>query len=150
MRLPRFYSIMLIPLVFRSRNSMDYLKNILDDHVEKIEYQQLVVTFIVLVWILHVTGCFWYASSFGDVHTYVNWVTANELMDDDVIVKYTASMYWATVTCTTVGYGDILPMNGYEMIWGMFIIVFGVAVFSYILSDLSSKFSEITRANASN
>ena len=32
----------------------------------------------------------------------------------------------------------------------MLIIVFGVAVFSYILSDLSSKFSEITRANAIN
>jgi hypothetical protein len=104
----------------------------------------------VLVWILHVTGCFWYAASGGDVYQYINWVTYNELMDDDVIVKYTASMYWATVTCTTVGYGDILPMNGYEMIWAMLIIVFGVAVFSYILSDLSSKFSEITRANASN
>ena len=64
--------------------------------------------------------------------------------------KYIASMYWATVTCTTVGYGDILPTNNYELIWAMCIIIFGVAIFSYILSDLSSKFSEITKANASN
>ena len=64
--------------------------------------------------------------------------------------QYIASLYWATVTCTTVGYGDILPTNNYELAWAMCIIVFGVAIFSYILSDLSSKFSEITRANASN
>ena len=59
-------------------------------------------------------------------------------------------MYWATVTCTTVGYGDILPTNNYELLWAMCIIVFGVAIFSYILSDLSSKFSEFTRQKANN
>jgi hypothetical protein len=42
-----------------------------------------------------------------------------------------------------VGYGDILPTNGYEFIWAMTIIVFGVAIVSYILSDLSSKFKEL-------
>jgi hypothetical protein len=54
------------------------------------------------------------------------------------------------VTCTTVGYGDILPTNNYELLWAMCIIVFGVAIFSYILSTLSSQFSEITRSNVSN
>lgn len=150
MRLPRFYSIMLIPQIVRARNSLTYLKNFLKEFNFKIEYQNLIITFIVLIWILHVTGCFWFAASGGDVYSYENWVTKNGLTDDDIVVKYISSMYWATVTCTTVGYGDILPMNGYEMIWAMAIIVFGVAVFSYILSDLSSKFSEITRANASN
>ena len=63
---------------------------------------------------------------------------------------FMAAVYWATVTCTTVGYGDILPTNEYELIWAMFIIVIGVAVFSFILSNLSSQFSEITRSNAVN
>jgi predicted PurR-regulated permease PerM len=64
--------------------------------------------------------------------------------------QYIASFYWATVTCTTVGYGDILPENYYELFVSMVIIVFGVSIFSYILSNLSSQFSEITRNNASN
>ena len=67
-----------------------------------------------------------------------------------MISQYCASVYWATVTCTTVGYGDILPTNNYELLWAMMIIVFGVAIFSYILSTLSSQFSEITRSNATN
>jgi hypothetical protein len=58
-----------------------------------------------------------------------------------------ASVYWAIVSCTTVGYGDIVATNGYEMGWGMIIIVVGAAVFSFVLGDLSSQFSELTRSS---
>lgn len=99
--------------------------------------------FVVLTYIIHVTGCLWYASYYGDIYEYSNWINSNGLKDDSMIVKYVSAIYWATVTITTVGYGDILPMNGYEFIWAMTIMVFGVAIFSYILSDLSSKFKEL-------
>ena len=105
---------------------------------------------MILVYILHVTGCFWNAASTLDIYDYTNWIRSNDLQDAGMVRQYVASMYWATVTCTTVGYGDILPTNNYELLWAMCIIVFGVAVFSYILSDLSSKFSELTRLNATN
>ena len=58
---------------------------------------------------------------------------------------YIASLYWAVVTCCTVGYGDIVPVNGYELAWGMMIIIVGVAVFSFVLGDLASQFSELTK-----
>ena len=103
-----------------------------------------------LTYILHLTACFWFASSKGDIYHWGNWVTLGELKDSGIITQYIASFYWATVTCTTVGYGDILPTNEYELVWAMVIIVFGVAFFSFILSDLSSKFSEITPAAHSN
>ena len=64
-------------------------------------------------------------------------------------IKYVAALYWATVTCTTVGYGDILSENYIELVWAMIIIVFGVALFSYVLSNLTTQFSEISRSNVS-
>jgi hypothetical protein len=111
------------------------------------EYQELLIVFIMLSYIIHVAGCLWYASHYGDVKNYTNWITSNEIKDESIPVKYIYSLYWATVTCTTVGYGDLLPTNGFEFIWAMFIMCFGVAIFSYYLSDLSSKFSELVKSS---
>lgn len=47
-----------------------------------------------------------------------------------------------------MGYGDILPTNDFELFWAIVIIVFGVAVFSYMLSNLASQFIELSRSNA--
>jgi hypothetical protein len=47
------------------------------------------------------------------------------------------------VTCATVGYGDIVPVSGYELFWGLSIIVLGVALFSFVLGDLASQFSQL-------
>ena len=53
-------------------------------------------------------------------------------------------MYWSVVTCATVGYGDIIPTNGYELALAMTIIIVGVAIFSFVLGDLSNSISEIS------
>jgi hypothetical protein len=40
-----------------------------------------------------------------------------------------------------------VPVNGYELAWGMMIIIVGVAVFSFVLGDLASQFSELTKSS---
>ena len=48
----------------------------------------------------------------------------------------------------TVGYGDILPISGYEKIFTVLILVIGVAMFSYTLSTLANQFSNLTISNS--
>ena len=94
-----------------------------------------------LMFMLHVTGCLWYAASQLNPNDYTNWVTVNEMKDDNMFKKYAISIYWATVTCTTVGYGDITPLTAPSQsltlvlnIIGQFYlaIVIGVFVGKYI------------------
>jgi|LGOV01.1.fsa_nt_gb voltage-gated potassium channel len=58
------------------------------------------------------------------------------------ITSYLDAIYWAMVTITTVGYGDITPVTDIGKIIAMFSIVFGVAMISFTTSIMVSAFSE--------
>lgn len=49
------------------------------------------------------------------------------------------------VTCSTVGYGDILPQNNWELTLAGVNIIVGVIVFSSLQGNLASQAQEITK-----
>ena len=56
--------------------------------------------------------------------------------------SYLDSIYWALITISTVGYGDISPVTETGKILSMFGIVFGIAMISFVTSVMVSAFSE--------
>lgn len=52
------------------------------------------------------------------------------------------AIYWAVVTISTVGYGDIVPVTEEGRIVAMFVIVAGIAVFSFTTSLIVTAFTE--------
>jgi hypothetical protein len=95
--------------------------------------------------ILHVFACFWFL--IGAVETiYPNWLTKQSgLVDETCFVKYLYSLYWATVTIMTVGYGDITATNKYEVAFSIVTIFFGCVVFGYILNTIGLIIGEINK-----
>lgn len=55
---------------------------------------------------------------------------------------YLDAIYWALVTVSTVGYGDISPVTDTGKVVAMFGIIFGVAMISFVTSVMVSAFSE--------
>lgn len=133
----------MFPKLARARNLYVHLEFALNYFYLTIQSKLIFTTLFNLVYLLHVSGCFWYASTTWNVYSVNNWVEAHGILDEGMFTKYMASIYWATVTCTTVGYGDITPTNNVEMLWAIILILVGVALFSFLLSNLSSSFADI-------
>ncbi len=49
-------------------------------------------------------------------------------------------IWWAWVTVTTVGYGDIVPVSPAGKIFGAILILFGIGLFSMIIASFSAFF----------
>jgi len=61
---------------------------------------------------------------------------------NDKVTSYLDALYWALVTISTVGYGDISPVTDTGKIVSMFGIIFGIAMISFVTSVMVSAFSE--------
>ncbi|KAJ3150565.1 Kinesin-like protein kif27 [Geranomyces variabilis] len=56
---------------------------------------------------------------------------------------YIASTYWAIVTMTTLGYGDIRPNNTSERIFAVFTALCGILFYGYINGTIASTLSNM-------
>jgi len=81
----------------------------------------------------------------SDSHEMGNVITVSHSIKYDQnswIDIYLICMYWSIVTLTTVGYGDITPVNVVEMIYMMLSIVIGTTTFAYFISKISSMIND--------
>jgi len=65
-----------------------------------------------------------------------------EAKQNDNIDTLFDALYWALITISTVGYGDISPVTIEGRVVSMLIIVTGIAMISFVTSVIVSSFSE--------
>jgi len=79
---------------------------------------------------------------FGIVFTFGSLFYVLEFGINKELHSYLDALYWALVTVSTVGYGDISPVTDIGKVISMFGIVFGIAMISFVTSVMVSAFSE--------
>ena len=65
----------------------------------------------------HLMGCAWYFMAEDRGLGSGTWADDFHMEDKDRASRYLMSVYWAFVTVTTVGYGDVTPVNDAERVY---------------------------------
>ena len=71
------------------------------------------------------------------VTTHHNWINKNGFVDQEPFYNYLISVYWATQTITTVGFGDIYIGEVSEYIFATLFMAFGASFYSYLVGSIS-------------
>lgn len=73
----------------------------------------------------------------------VNWIACGWILiyplalNGDITSYYIKSFYWALTTLTTIGYGDITPIDNIGRIFTCFIMIIGVGMYGVIIGNIS-------------
>ena len=117
--------------------------------IQRLEYslhlqegvRQLAGFLVILITITHWFSCLFY--SLGEFDMMEDgaglkcWANGHNLCSDNIFTNYVAACYWAIMTLTTVGYGDVGAQNNQQRILGIIAMICGALIFAYGVSQVS-------------
>lgn len=89
---------------------------------------------------VHCAGCFYYLIAARNHNPSKTWigVAIENFQETSLWIRYVTAMYWSITTLTTVGYGDLHPVNTGEMIFDIFYMLFNLGLTSYLIGNMTN------------
>ena len=98
----------------------------------------------ILIFSAHFLGCFFTLLA-GSESDKENWVMHYnpDLVDADDVTRYILALYWAVISLTTMGYGDVVPVTHFERMFAIIVALIGAVVFSHCMGTISSLIIQV-------
>jgi hypothetical protein len=98
----------------------------------------------IVIFVSHLLGCM--LIIVASLEPDENWLHHYNpsLQDADNWTRYITSLYWATVSVTTMGYGDIMPVTHLERMTCIGVALTGAIVFSHCMGLVSSLIAQVS------
>ncbi len=100
-------------------------------NVFKNKKNELLLSFVLLLFLIIIASCLVYF--------------AEHIAQPDVFTSIPATIWWAVVTLTTVGYGDMIPITIMGKVFSASILLIGVALFALPAGIITTGFLEEMR-----
>ncbi|KAF9680500.1 hypothetical protein SADUNF_Sadunf06G0127700 [Salix dunnii] len=95
----------------------------------------------VTLFAVHSAGCFYYliAARYHDPQrTWIGAALGDNFLEQSLWRRYVTSIYWSITTLTTVGYGDLHPVNTREMMFDIFYMLFNLGLTAYLIGNMTN------------
>ncbi|PRQ28121.1 putative potassium channel, voltage-dependent, EAG/ELK/ERG [Rosa chinensis] len=94
----------------------------------------------VTLFAVHSAGCFYYWMATHHKTSDDTWIgtEVHDFEHRSIWLGYTYAIYWATVTLTTVGYGDLHAVNFGEKVFSIFYMLFNIGLFAYLVGNMTN------------
>ncbi|KAF0720264.1 Aste57867_451 [Aphanomyces stellatus] len=147
-RLPRLLRMFRLTKILKVVNASRIFKRY-ESHISiKYGYLRLIKFSMAILMMIHWLACAAYMASIlsqsnqdDAVITWLGQLYKNHLITGSqigpyFIDEYVASIYWATMTITTIGYGDITAMNTIERSFFIVMMLIGAGMYAYVVGTM--------------
>jgi len=134
----RFIRILRFLRIFKLKNIFLKLESYIDMSKGVTSIIGFVKLSLIILFIAHWFACLWhYVAIVQSTSQPITWLTHNGIYDSPWYARYVASIYWATTTMITVGYGDIIPITIAEQLVAVMAMLVASAVFAYTMNRIN-------------
>ena len=72
-----------------------------------------------------------------------SWLQAHGLENEGFLPRYLTAVYWSTVTLTSTGYGDVIPVTYVERWYNVVVCLLGALVYATIFGRVTTMFNSM-------
>ncbi|OIV99937.1 hypothetical protein TanjilG_26275 [Lupinus angustifolius] len=126
--------------LWRLRRVSDFFSRMEKDRNYNYFHVRCVKLICITLFAVHCAACFYYlvAARYHDPKRTWIGATMDNFLEQSLWTRYVTSMYWSITTLTTVGYGDLHPVNSSEMIFDIFYMLFNLGLTAYLIGNMTN------------
>ena len=96
---------------------------------------KFLIYFLVFFLFVHLSICL---HIYFALQNYPNWMSNINILNENFLSKYIASLYFMITTMTTVGYGDIICISFIERIYHIILLFIGTLLYTFLVSKIGN------------